>query len=152
RDVVLFGLDPALNHYDKARARQLYDEILASLQAVPGVQSATMSGVRPIMGGGTWFSVRLNEKSEELDAFFQNIGPSFLETMGMQLLSGRTLTQADEALTTTRAAVINQTLAKKLFKEANPLGRRFQFAEDTLRDHPGFEVVGVVRDARYHRI
>src|SRR4030095_2123591 len=73
------------------------------------------------------------------------------ETMQIPLFLGRTL-KPEDATASTKVAVINQALAKQLFKDANPIGKRFKYAEPYLQDHPGFEVVGVVLDARYHRI
>ena len=153
QNLVLFSVSPELNRYDKVRGRQLYEEMLAGLRAVPGVQSATMSGTRPIMGGGWWISaapVDAPDRHEDR-VYVHNIGPDFFETMQMPLLMGRTLTAHDET-SQPKAAVINQLLAKKLFNDANPIGKRFRYLEPDMRDHVGFEVVGVVRDARYDRI
>jgi len=153
-NVVLFDLNPELNRYDKVRAQQLYENTLAAIRDVPGVESATMSGIRPILGGGWWMGVKTTEVTdnrEDLSAYVQNIGPKFLETMEMPLLGGRALTPADET-TTPKAVVINQTLARKLFSNENPIGKRFQYSEPTMRDHFGFEVVGLARDSRYDRI
>jgi predicted permease len=105
------------------------------------------------MGGGTWFSVMAVDDSmnNEPRAYLHNIGPHFFETMQIPLLLGRTL-KPEDATASSKVAVINQALAKRLFKDANPVGKHFTYAEPNMQDHPGFEVVGVVLDARYHRI
>jgi predicted permease len=154
QNVVLFDIQPTLNKYDENGAKQLYERLTDAIAQVPGIASVTMSGTRPITGGGTWFSVASNETradQQHLNAYVHNVGAKFLETMQIPLLLGRTLTPADEKIEP-RPAVINQVLAKRLFKDTNPIGKTFKYAEPGMQDHVAFEVVGVARDARYHEI
>jgi predicted permease len=154
QNVVLFTVNPQLNKYDKERATLLYEEMIREIQAVPGVQSATLSGTRPIYGGGWSMNVTASADPDSRDiasAYVHNIADNFFETMQIPLLMGRALTR-EEVTTNAKVAVINQMMARRLFKEANPIGRRFRYAEGGMQDHPGFEIVGVAGDARYHKI
>jgi predicted permease len=154
RNVVLFTVNPQLNKYDEGRTSRLYEEMSREMQAVPSVQSVTMSGTRPITGGGWSMMVTVNDDPDSRDitsAYVHNIGRHFFETIQIPLLLGRGLT-AEEVTGKAKVAVINQAMARRLFKDANPIGKHFRYAEGGMRDHPGFDVVGVVRDARYHKI
>jgi predicted permease len=73
------------------------------------------------------------------------IGPGFLATLGMPLVSGREFTAAD-AMGAPKVAVINETMAKKHYAGRNPIGERFGFARADAID---VEIVGVVKDAKY---
>jgi ABC-type antimicrobial peptide transport system permease subunit len=76
----------------------------------------------------------------------QTIGPNFFATLGVPLLRGtefgiRNL-RSDPAPGAILPAVINQTAAKRLFGDADPLGRRIRQGQKTL------QVAGVVRYGR----
>src|SRR5438034_812998 len=48
-----------------------------------------------------------------------------------------------------RTALINQTLAKRYFGNANPLGRHFHFGDQL---EPNYEIIGVVKDVKYRSL
>ena len=75
-------------------------------------------------------------------------GPRFFETMGIPLLLGREFSSADTE-TSSKVAVISESMARKFFSGENPLGRRFRF--DRADSGPEIEIVGVVKDIK-HRI
>jgi predicted permease len=154
QNLVLFDIKPELNKYDEVSGRQLYHRLTTAIEQVPGVESVTMTGIRPIMGGGTWFSITSGETAdtrEPLNAYVHNVGTKFFETMQIPLLLGRAITLADDKVEP-RPAVINQALAKQLFKDVNPIGKQFKYADPGMQDHVSFEVVGLAKDARYHEI
>ncbi|MGH9718886.1 MAG: FtsX-like permease family protein, partial [Bryobacteraceae bacterium] len=72
------------------------------------------------------------------------VSPHYFETMGITLIRGRDFTPGDSAKAPS-VAVINETMARHYFGDANPIGRRFGWMPSTDE----FEVIGVVRDARY---
>src|SRR6185295_4844035 len=96
------------------------------------------------------------QPDENMECYGQIVGPRFFETMGMQLLLGRAFGPQDErsagenaAQPVRRVAVINQTMARYFFGNANPIGKHFNFrgrAQDQL------EIVGVVKDAKYRTL
>jgi predicted permease len=154
-NLVVFDIDSQLTKDNQAKTRQLYEAISERLEALPGVQSATFSGVRPIIGGGWWeFFIpdQNRDGSSETQVFMQNVRRNFLNTMEMPLLRGRGFT-ADEEANGSSVAIINETAARALFKDGDPIGRQLRYSENGgQQDHPAFEVIGVVRDAKYGRI
>jgi hypothetical protein len=101
------------------------------LEALPGVQSATFSGIRPIMGGGRWEFFILDDNkdgSSETQIFMQNVRGNFLNTMEMPLWRDRGFTAGEEA-SGSSVAIINETAARALFKDGDPIGRRLRYSD-----------------------
>jgi predicted permease len=76
--------------------------------------------------------------------------PGYLETMGIPIVRGRSLTD-DDGPSTPRVAVISETAAHLMFGSADPLGQKFSSGAAYVPDR-AFEVVGVMRDVRYDNL
>jgi putative ABC transport system permease protein len=128
------------------RARRAED-IVQRVEALPGVQSAFVSGLIPATGGaggdGVIVDGRAAEKGKEPLGLYAGISERFFATLGVRLVSGRLFTAA-EARDSTPVAIINQTMAKRLWPGADALGRRFRYASDTTG--PWVTVVGLAPD------
>ncbi len=128
-----------------ARARRAED-ILQRIEALPGVQSAFVSGLIPAAGGaggdGIIVDGRPAEKGREPNGLYAGVTEHFFSTLGIKLVSGRTFTGA-ETRDSSRVAVINQTMAKRLWPGVDPIGHRFRYASDTLG---WFTVIGIAPD------
>jgi predicted permease len=75
------------------------------------------------------------------------VGAGYFATMGIPLRTGRVFGPQDTA-TSSKVAVINQTMARLYFPSGSPIGRRFGIESDPA--HPAdFEVIGLVKDAKY---
>jgi predicted permease len=159
RNVLLFRLDPTLNGYDEARVRATYTRLLEQLRATPGVRDATLSSHTLISGAGsTGVASRPDEAvpepgTELASSFLEthqarrlSVDPRFFTTMEMPIVRGRAFADADVS-STQRIAVINQTLARRLFGTDEAVGRQFKMG--LRKDAPMNEVVGVSADARY---
>jgi putative ABC transport system permease protein len=74
----------------------------------------------------------------------RGVSPGYLETLGVPLVSGRFI-DARDSRNAPAVAVVNQTMARAFWPDADPLGRRFRIGVggDTL-----FTVVGVVGDVK----
>jgi len=86
--------------------------------------------------------------SEGLSTGFNVVGPNYFKTMGTPLLRGREFTEADRE-GATGTAVINGTLASRLWPNEDALGKRLSV---TGPKGPFLEVVGVVRDSKYQTL
>jgi predicted permease len=145
--VLLVVLDPARGGYERGQLAGLYQELLARLEAIPGVRSATIAGATPIQGAGASRFVTAEgyrERPEDRRYMALNwIAPKYFETLGTPLLAGRDFQFDDQ--NRPRVAIINQALARYYFAGRNPIGKHITPDGD---DKP-FEIVGVVGDARY---
>jgi predicted permease len=71
------------------------------------------------------------------------------DALGVQLVRGRLFTPADRS-GSLRVAILNETAARTYFAESNPIGRKVSFPGQDVEDE--YEIVGVVRDARYEHL
>src|SRR5262245_30094709 len=143
---MLFGVNPQIPRTDRARFVQLYEEIIEKLQSIPGVESASISSIRPLSGSNWTEGAALEGSDSTQEVYVQIVRPNYFETMQMPLVSGRALAHSDRQ-NLPRVAVINETLAKKLFKGGDAIGRHVSFPR--WLEGGSNEVVGIVRDAKY---
>lgn len=151
QNVVLFDIDSKLGDKDKAKTRRLYETIVEKLEALPGVAQATFSGIRPMTGGGWWETVSsgLDPDSPSDDrVYIQNARRNFPDAMQIPLLIGRHFTEAED-LKGSNVALINEAAAHKLFPGKDPIGRQLWYRDPGEQEHPPFEVIGIVRNAKY---
>jgi predicted permease len=76
---------------------------------------------------------------------YNEVGPGYLATMGIPLLSGREFTRADNE-TAAPVAIVNQAMAAQYWPGRDPVGSRLQVQGRWLR------VVGVARTAKYRSL
>jgi predicted permease len=72
--------------------------------------------------------------------------PNYFQTMGIQLLQGRTFT-AQDGRESPRVAIVNETFVKRYFPNDDPIGKRFTFG-DGGPNAQWMSIVGVVRDTK----
>jgi putative ABC transport system permease protein len=129
---------------------QRVDDILRRVEALPGVQAAFASNLVPHSGGGGWANVLVDGRSfpkgEEPGIGYVGVTPRMLKTLGLTIVRGRELTDT-EAMTRSSVAVINQSMAKRFWPDADPIGARFRSRDDAA--HPWFTIVGVTPDYRH---
>src|SRR5581483_5299252 len=131
-----------------AQRVQFYERILQRLAALPGVASVGATTHLPLtgynMGAGLHVEGRPPRAGEtEPSAPVARVNPDYFRTMGIPLRAGRLLSDGD----TERApgvAVLSETLARRLFPDEDPLGKRI-----TTGGGPGTTIIGVVGDIRY---
>ncbi len=98
--VLLVTLDPARSGYSRAQLSQPYQELLRRLEAIPGVRSATISGMTPISGAGASRFAKVEgftQRPEDRRYLSLNwVAPKYFETLGTPLLRGRDFTFQDQ--------------------------------------------------------
>ena len=154
RNILLFRLEPSLNGYTGDRSKNLYSELLARVQAIPAVLSATYS-FDDLLSGNSWvtsFGIEGETHSTTLSTLGLAAGPRYFETMGIPVVAGRVFKPQDYSLppnTKWEPAVINEAFARTFFKDQNPLGRHI-----TRVGHQGasVEIVGVVSDTKFRSL
>jgi predicted permease len=133
----------------EAKARRV-DDIVRRVEQLPGVQTAFASNFVPLSGGGGGGEVLVEgkpvEPGKEPSIAFVAATPHLRQTLGIALVRGRDLTETEET-TRTAVALINQSMAKRVWGTDDPIGRRFRLTGDDTPDW--FTVVGVVADFRH---
>lgn len=143
--VLLMWVLPTMVGYDSSQENSLYWQLLSRLNALPGVQSASLSRLQLFSGyWGRSVSVPAHASgtAEDVRVSSNTIAPKFFQTMGIPLLSGRDFTAADTAAAP-KVAIISEGMAQHYFQGENPVGRHFRF---TGEDGTDVEIVGVVKD------
>ena len=152
RDVLVATVDAGLQGYDDGRAQHLFDALEQRVRALPGVESAALAYMIPLGGGGWDTRIYPAEATPAADdpglkSDINSVSPTYFETLGMRLVQGRGFTSADRA-GMPAVAVINETIAERLWPAGSPIGKRFRVG----RDGDVLEVVGLVRTARYRSL
>jgi predicted permease len=70
------------------------------------------------------------------------VGPDYFRTLGIPLLAGRDFSAADRS-TSSKVAVINETMAHHYFVGRPALGRQFRWGNGWV------EIIGIARDSKY---
>jgi predicted permease len=143
------GLDPASALSEVERVRT-YERVRERLARVPGVQSAAFSSER-LFGGGTWTEpvtapTFTPSRGQDREAVLLVVSPRFFETMGTNVLRGRTFGPQDDERAS-RVAVVNEAAARYYFGRTDAVGETFQL--DSHNSAPQIHVVGVVQDTKY---
>ena len=149
-NLLLVTLDFAHSGYDAAQFSRLSQELVMRLDAIPGVSSATFSSVSPMEGpGASSFAFAEDHPERRTQASINYIAPDYFETYGTPFLAGRDFSARDQA--GSPVAIINETTARDCFGNENPVGRHITLSHITLtKGERTYEVVGLVRDAKYN--
>jgi len=134
---------PGTKYAKDADLTRFFETVLDQARALPGVESAAISSYLPLQGE-SWIDIVKTEndartESQLPSANLRFISPGYFRTLHIPLRAGRDFEPSDR---NRLAAIISQSLARKLWPNANPVGRKLI---DIGRVH---EVVGVVGDAR----
>lgn len=137
---------PSSRYGDLAGRSRFYDRALAEARSLPGVESAAFFSHMPF-SGQVWVNPLTVEGDRRpmLEHPMANIrfsSPNFFQTMGMELKTGRTFSEADRGHP---VVVLSESAAQTLWPGLNPLGRLVKTGGDSS---PLQQVVGVVKDTR----
>jgi predicted permease len=137
--------------YRTPQSRQQFFEALGvKLASERAFSSATLASQTPIVGPrGAPRRAAIEGREQPLEAGVTSaaVGPRFFETLGLQMLAGRGLTEAD-ARRGEEGVVIDRSFAAHFFGNQNPVGRRLRIVTATppRTETPWLTVVGVTAD------
>jgi putative ABC transport system permease protein len=151
-------LVPLVVPYASPERRQLFlDEVVARLEATPGIERATPVHTPPFAGTGGWDVPSFTAEGQDADGAganpslnLESVYPGYFETLQVAMRRGRSFT-ADDRAATPRVAVVSADLAARLFPGADPLGRRLKFGDPDSKE-PWLTIVGVADTTRYREL
>jgi len=171
---VMVNVDPSLAGRDQAATRQFYERALTTLRTMPGVVSASASSLmafgelteqkavqkagaplkRAAAGSTSMGYGGTGDDAIEglVDSVATSIAANYFETMGLAVRQGREFTQAEElAPSANRIAIIDETLARKLFGNSNPIDQlvQWQYGASSSPETAVARVVGVVAPSHH---
>jgi predicted permease len=150
-------LDPHQIGYDEKQQREFYRRLEARVSQLPGVQSASLAYGVPMgnvanvnAGGVTVERHPLPAGQQAPTVFFNNVDPSYLETMRVSLLRGRSFADSDNEQAPP-VAIVNQTMADRFWPNEDPIGKRFTL-RPLVAPQQTMQVVGVAANGKYANI
>jgi predicted permease len=159
RGVITAALNvPATRYTDDAAVRELTQRLLASIRAIPGVDSAGLTNNVPLGTAGGWGPIIADDYDAKpgesvVSPWRIVISPGYLESIGTQLVRGRAFDERDGP-DAERVMLIDESLARRFWGDADPVGTRMYrptYPEDLNRTDENtqfFTVVGVLRDVQ----
>ncbi|HMF98407.1 MAG TPA: ABC transporter permease [Vicinamibacterales bacterium] len=140
---------PAQRYEAEATRLAAYDRVIAALQALPGVQSATTLSAPPLSGStqvnGLAPDGSTSPRSEHPAANYRFVGPDFFRTLGITIVRGRSFGAAEGRASGTMPALVSEGTARRIWPGEDAVGKRFSRG---IPGEAGFEVVGIVADAK----
>ena len=166
--LTLRGIDPGVNpshvvtmqvplprtkYSENEQRLGLYEQLLARVEGVPGVESAALASSLPPDIQTLWNEFSIEGRPPRPDSElpvgdYILVTPEYFRAMGVPVLRGRVFTDADRE-GAPLVCVINQTLAREFFPGEDPVGKRLKRGGTDRPDIPFMEIVGVVGDVRY---
>ncbi len=142
---------PPARYPDVESRRRFYAQLLPKIDAIPGLQSATVTTAVPPLRHETWRVIidRSAQVDDDERPFVStvSVAPRFFETLGVGVARGRVI-EASDGASGAANVVINQRMADEFFPGEDPVGRRLRFVprstEPDAQPQPWRTVVGIV--------
>ena len=148
---VVLSVTAPFSTYPQPKLDAMYRELQDRLSHIPGVERAALALYAPLQDNWGEIVIRQGHgmpgAEEDSGSSWDHVSPGYLETMGQQILRGRTLTEDDTA-STQNVAVVDEAFVKRFFKPGEePLGTYFGL--DLPKYNTTYQIVGIVREANY---
>ena len=141
---------PATRYRTRQEVDRFWTQLLDRVRTIPGVESAAATTLLPLRGGGdTYFYIEGQppaSDAEKMNATISTVTDGYFATMRIPVVAGRVFERTDRG-DGAGVTVINQGLARRLFANASPIGKRLvvDFGKPFVA-----EIVGVVADVRIY--
>jgi putative ABC transport system permease protein len=142
---------PEPRYREFAKRTAFYNDLVQKVQALPGVASAAVTTNLPLYRQGNSIGILIDGRPEpqpgqELIVVTRIVSPSYFDTMGIQLVKGRYLSDQD-VIPGQRVVMISEAMANKFWPGEDPIGKRL--AGGRVRSPQDWiNVIGVVKDVR----
>jgi predicted permease len=153
--LVTFSMTLPMANSEPATRAQAYQRVLDRLRSVPGILgTAAMSGLPPNRTPDAIATPIENYSSYdgkpfEVIEYYQFVMSDYFGTMGIPIVAGRGFERTDNA-SQGKVAIVNETLAKRIWKGRNPIGQRVRPPGGSFgaSDDAWHRVIGVAKDVR----
>lgn len=153
--LVTFMIRPSEAKYDTTAAPALLARVLAEIERVPGVESATVDGCAPLSVQCANASLRIVGRPPATPAkapavLRHYVSPNHFKTLRVPIIRGRGLEETDRA-GSPAVVVINEAAAERFWPGEDPIGRRVWFEETAAFGSPenSAEIVGIAGNVAY---
>jgi MacB-like periplasmic core domain len=139
-------IDPSRRYSTNILRHNYYSDALRRVRAIPGIQGAGLTDVLPLGGDRSWgvgAKGQLYDRYHYYETFVRIVSDGYFNAMGITLKAGRDFSERDDAKSP-GVIVINESLARAMWRHQNPIGQTIQGAGRIDR-----EVIGVVGDVHH---
>ena len=143
---------PTTDYRAPADVVRFHRQAVERVAQITGVRAVGSVRVLPLARAiGDW-SIRIEGRpyvaEENPNGDYQAVTPGYFQAMGLKLIRGRFLTDADRE-ETMPAVVINDTMAARYWPNEDAIGRQFIMGTD---DKPWLTIVGIVGTVRHNAV
>jgi predicted permease len=149
---VVIGVIAPWPSYSMPQLDAMYRELQDRLSHIPGVQRAAIAQYTPLTDNWGEMVIRQGHgmpgPNEQSGSSWDHVAPGYLETLGQQIIRGRSISEDDTA-STQNIVVVDEAFVHRFFKPGeDPIGQHFGL--DLPAYSSTYEIVGVVRSAKYN--
>jgi putative ABC transport system permease protein len=151
---VELGLPP--EYEDSARHLHFLDDVVARLEAAPGIEGATPVNTPPFPGTG-WDLPAFSAEGQSVEAAEANpslnleaVHPGYFATLGVTVVRGRGFAKADRG-DSPLVAIVSEDVARRTWPGEDPIGKRLKFG-GVGSEEPWRSVVGLASPTRYRKL
>ncbi|MBI4477145.1 MAG: ABC transporter permease [Acidobacteria bacterium] len=151
-NLVIAEAEPGGLNYNAARRRVYYRETMERVRALPGVSAVTFGAVVPLGDARESRGVAIEGYTPPDGKRFISIATNLVATnyfdvMSIPIVGGRGFAPGDGDDEAAVVAVVNETMARRYWRDGDPIGRQIQ-----LGNAPPVQVVGVAKDIPYYAV
>jgi predicted permease len=161
--ILMMSVSPSIQGYSETQGERLYEELLARVERIPGIQSASLAVTVPPEDWSTRVSIFYEGQAPPLDYFrghefevgirvdMNTVAPDYFKTMGISMLRGRDFSERDKT-GAPLVAIVSQQLAQRLWPGEDVVGKRIEWPSWQGEPRPPVEIIGVSADAKYRSL
>jgi putative ABC transport system permease protein len=144
--LTVVSTDTGMLRYSEERSRSFFEQALAKVAAIPGVESAALATRVPLQVNPNRWEIWVPDRhqpdvqGDTIEA--TTVSPGYFRTLGVPIVEGRAFLDTDRP-DTPRVAVVNETFARRYWPGKSAIGRTFHTRGP---EGPRFEIVGVSAD------
>jgi predicted permease len=166
----ILEVDASLAGYEPKRSQELYRNLNERLAALPGVERASISSIVPFgmfelsrkvqrAGVHPASDAKPATAAEGLafEVAWNSVGAGYFSVVGLPVTRGRGFTETEATQPGPKVAIIDEVLAKKLWRDGDAVGQRIQYADQkggtsadlNSGEKESMEIVGIVPATRH---
>jgi len=144
---------PKTKYPQETQQVAFFQQLLERVKNMPGVEAVGATSFLPLSNDDMVLAFEAEGQpplppDTIQSTNYYSVSPDYFKAMGIRLLRGRVFTEHDTK-DSKKVAVVNETLAKRIFPNEDPIGKRIAF--DSREKNPTwFEIVGIVGDVKHY--
>jgi predicted permease len=150
RNLGLISFDLGMVGYNDEQGPEFCQQVVQSVERMSGVESASVASHVLLDGKGMELKVFVDGQKDPTPMSVRSdaVGLKYFQTIGLSLLQGREFRPTDTGVSKYGWAIVNETMANRLWPGQDPMDREFKIfglAEP-------YHVIGVAKDMKYDAI